>query len=47
MGSAAKVRFEQRFSVKQMVDQYQECFDVNLTDYFSIEYFKFTFNDGG
>jgi glycosyltransferase involved in cell wall biosynthesis len=26
MGSAAKVRFERKFSVKQMVDQYQECY---------------------
>ncbi|AFP31111.1 glycosyltransferase [Marinobacter sp. BSs20148] len=29
MGSAAKARFEQRFSVKQMVDQYQEGYGAS------------------
>jgi len=29
MGSAANVRFQQKFSVEQMVNQYQECYRVN------------------
>jgi glycosyltransferase involved in cell wall biosynthesis len=29
IGNAAKVRFEVKFSVNQMVDQYQECYGVN------------------
>jgi len=31
MGSAAKVRFEQKFSVEKMVDQYQECYGASST----------------
>jgi glycosyltransferase involved in cell wall biosynthesis len=31
MGNAAKVKFEQKFSVKQMVDQYTQCFEASST----------------
>jgi glycosyltransferase involved in cell wall biosynthesis len=30
MGSAAKARFEDKFSVEQMVDQYQRCYSAKL-----------------
>lgn len=31
MGDAARIRFEQKFSVKQMVEQYQECYSTSPT----------------